>query len=810
MKQITVLLRAILLIIFLGLTPALNVVEGAFTQAQGQDGITMTAQAGFDGFYKAEFGIPVYVNVANSGTAVEGQLRIELGSTAIGDRIVYTSPISLPTQSNKRVILYVNPIGFTNAITVQLVDAQGEVVAQAPTSTLSQLAADDLLYGVVSPEPGELEFLENVTARRSKAAVAFLDLTDLPDVAPAWNGLDILVLNDVDSGQFSAAQTSALRAWVNTGGQLVVTGGPGWQKTTASLADWLPVTISGSESVDDLPAFSQETGEPFRDPGPYLVTTSSLSRGELLYHQDGLPLLAAGRMGRGSVYFLALDPKLAPLLDWDGSERLWAEVANRVPVLPVWATGVKDGYAAVTAVSSLPSLALPSTALLALFLFIYVIVIGPANYLVLKRTNRRELAWATIPIIIVLFSGLAYFTGFQIKGNNTIVNQMAVAYGQAGSDEMRVQSLIGLYSPRRSSYDMTVPGSSLARPFEQGFGGVGGSGSIDAIQRGSDVTLTGIRVDVSGTETFIADHYRPSPDISGQAVLDIVGTAVTLHATIQNNSDIALETATLLMGSTIVEVGDIAPGQTIDVNETVGAASSTSSTFGYGGYGSPLLSQADLILGTVNYYDDRDAFPRWQLLNAIANDPRTGLGTSTAATPETVTLIAWSEQPQLEISLGEDPFNSYATTLYFLELPLTQNLVGAGSVVELPVSLLNWEAMDSGGGVYNPTIYDLYLSGSWAEFEYQPWPEFQAMDVTDLAVLLETNDTFQAIPTVQLWDWAQDDWVMQSRASWGQFAVDEFQPFIGPGNAVRIRLEDTSQYGVSIREVYPILTGNLQ
>ena len=103
-------------------------------------------------------------------------------------------------------------------------------------------------------------------------------------------------------------------------------------------------------------------------------------------------------------------------------------------------------------------------------------------------------------------------------------------------------------------------------------------------------------------------------------------------------------------------------------------------------------------------------------------------GTAVATTPETVTLIAWSDQPQLEISLGEEPFNSYATTLYFLELPLTQNLVSSGSAVTIPVSFLNWEVIDP-SGVYNATIYDLYLSGAWVAFEFKPWPEFQTMAV---------------------------------------------------------------------------------
>ncbi len=651
--------------------------------AQDNTGITMTAEAGFDGFYKPGFGVPVQVNVANSGTAVTGELLIEIGPT--GNKNVYTSPISLPTQSEKRVTLYVHITSFTSALTVELRDDKDRLIGQATTGTLSQLADDDLLYGVVSPEPGELEFLENVTGGHSSAAVAFLDLVDLPAVPAAWNGLDVLVLNDVDTGQFTTTQLDALEGWVNTGGQLVVTGGPGWQKTAVAFTDLLPVTITGSESVDDLPALSQRAGEPFRDPGPYLVAASSLRQGELLVHQDGLPLLAVHRLGRGSVYFLALDPKLAPLLDWDGSERLWSEISRRVPDLPVWGKGIQNGYTAGTAVSSLPSLALPSVLNMTLFLFIYVIIIGPVNYLVLKRLNRRELAWATIPAIILFFSALAYVTGFQLKGNDTIVNQMSIIYGQTDSGQVRVQTLLGLYSPRRTTYDMTLPDSVLVRPFERGFGR--GGGNVATIRRGSDVTLERVRVDVSGTEVFIADHYRPTPDVTGRAALDLDGSAIILNVTLQNNSDITLETATLLIGSTVIKVGDLAPGEVKTIAERITSAGSTTTSRPFGS-ASPLMSQTDVILGTSNYYDDRDAYPRWQLLQAIAENPGGGPGTAVSPSNNAVTLIAWSEQPQLDVNLGEDAFDAVATSLYFLELPLTQNLTSASAVV-VPAAFLD-------------------------------------------------------------------------------------------------------------------------
>jgi hypothetical protein len=216
-------------------------------------------------------------------------------------------------------------------------------------------------------------------------------------------------------------------------------------------------------------------------------------------------------------------------------------------------------------------------------------------------------------------------------------------------------------------------------------------------------------------------------------------------------------------------------------------------------------------LGTSNYYNDRDAFPRWQLLNAIANDPRTGSGTAVATTPDTITLIAWSDQPQLEISLGDDPFDSYATTLYFVEIPLTQNLISSTDAVTVPLSLLNWSVYDDGSGVHNPTIYDLYLSNAAAAFEFQPWPEFQAMEVQELQIMLGSHDTSATPPQIQLWNWEQESWEISGDLGWGQRPVVEFTRFVGPGNTIRIRLEDvSSQYGVSINEVYPILTGNLQ
>ncbi|MCP4422737.1 MAG: hypothetical protein GY805_39515, partial [Chloroflexi bacterium] len=396
--SITPKMRPILLLILFTLLGLLAVPAAAQDEANG---ITINVTVGYDSFYKGEYWLPVQATIANSGAAVEGYIEIEAAQTDPLNAANYRTPISLPTQSNKRVMLYIKlPTAVFN-LDVKLYQNDGALVAEATSSSLSRIARTDLLYGVVSPNAGEFTFLEGISGSRANASVALLTLDDLPETAVAWQALDILIFNDTDTSQLNSNQRTALDAWLSNGGQLIVTGGANWQKTAVSLTDLLPVTINGSQSVDDLPGLSERIGIPFRDPGPYVVATSSLSSGELIFRQDELPLLARQPVGRGAVYFLALDPRLAPLLDWDGSDAVWATIASRVPESANWGLGPQNSYAASTAVSSLPALALPNILQLLAFLLIYTFVMGPLNYWFLKRRNQLERAWITIPVLVI-------------------------------------------------------------------------------------------------------------------------------------------------------------------------------------------------------------------------------------------------------------------------------------------------------------------------------------------------------------------------------------------------------------------------
>lgn len=804
----------VLLLALLGGIVAGGAVPALAQTAEGAPGLTLAARAGFDGHYRQLSPVPVQVDVANSGPPVEGELRVTIGTVASNDRVVYTAPISLPTQSNKRVTLYVDVPRYYGTLTVELRTANGRLLTETRTNTLSLVGNDAILYGVVSDEPAKLEILDKVTGPRRNAFVAFLSIHELPETAVAWKSLDVLLFHDVDTGLLTARQQEALQNWLRTGGQLVVTGGAAWQKSTAAFRDLLPVTLSGSESVSDLPGFAAQIGEPFRDAGPYVVATSSLRSGDLLYHEAGLPILARQAVGRGHVYFLALDPRLAPLADWDGSPVLWAAVAAKLPQNPFWWDGVQNSYSAYTAVSSLPSLTLPSVLGLVFFLLFYVLAVGPLNYWLLKRRGRRELAWVTVPMLVLVFSGAAYLTGFQLKGNDVILNQMSIVYGRVGGEPTRVQTLLGLYSPMRGTYDLALPADVMARPFERSYGAMGGSGSLDAVARSGDLVLENVRVDVSGMETFVVEAYRPGLPIMAQAHLNQDGGSLNLEVRVQNNSDTPLQNVTLLLGTQAVALGQIDPGQEKSRRQVVGAvpsgaASGAGPTYFGPTYGNaPLMANAGEILGTTNYYNDRAVYPRWQLLESLTSSYYS-VGAGPAATPaDTVTLVAWADTPQVEARLMGKTYLESATSLYLLEVPLVQNLGGSGAMT-LPLLMLDWSVLDS-RNVYGATVQNLYLSEGSVDFAYVPWSEFQEMAVTGLDLVLESQQSppYTNPPELLLWDWAAESWVDQN-VPWGVTAVTDYGRYLGPRNEVRLRVR-TGEYGIEIREVYPQLTGNLQ
>ncbi len=230
-----------------------------------------------------------------------------------------------------------------------------------------------------------------------------------------------------------------------------------------------------------------------------LIATGDLAADAqvLVESEDSLPLITRRFEGDGVVDYLAPDPNAAPLRDWAGMGDLWFTLETSRGPLPGWAHGFENWAQAQQAVSIIPGIdPLPDIVPLALFMLAYVVVVGPLNYLLLSRVDKRDWAWLTIPLSILVFSAAAWIIGSNLRGTDPILNRLAAVRAWPDEDRAAADGLIGLLSPRRAQYTLVSGAGEPLRPIPQAVQ------SASLLVRGAQAS-----VDIQQTDVFAAVNF---------------------------------------------------------------------------------------------------------------------------------------------------------------------------------------------------------------------------------------------------------------------------------------------------------------
>ena len=99
--------------------------------------------------------------------------------------------------------------------------------------------------------------------------------------------------------------------------------------------------------------------------------------------------------------------------------------------------------------------------LVALFIFLYILVVGPLDYLLLKYVFKRlDLTWITFPAVVFAVSLAAYFTAYAIKGKDLRINQIDLLDFDLRTQKAKAyvygQSFFTVFSPRIHNYSIRL------------------------------------------------------------------------------------------------------------------------------------------------------------------------------------------------------------------------------------------------------------------------------------------------------------------------------------------------------------------
>ncbi len=431
----------------------------------------------------------------------------------------------------------------------------------------------------------------NLTGPAAVAQVAEAAAADLPDRMAAYGGVDaVLLRSDAPLDALTVAQADALRGWVAGGGHLIVCGGADPSRlATPFFEGLLPAAVGPARTLTlpGGPAVSALALTPKPLPGVHVLVSVP----------GGGPLVVVGPFGAGSVTLTAYDPTgAASLASPTQSRALWRTLLTSGQALPSsllshvaareenYGGSVYYGNAPSLlseAVMRGPSLDAPGTEVIGLFLLAYLIMLVPVNYLVLKRLDRKEMAWVTIPALVLLFAAGTFGVGYAAKGGSLFLNRAAIVETSAGQRGAGVYAELGLFSPRRTDYDLTVSGgdvlAAIPNPGQNYSGRFGGSGGDESqgygatrfVQTPAGASLLGASVNMWAMRAF---DVQSTADLGGsfdaRLTPGVGGSA--LAGTITNHTGRALTGCRLLYRGQSANLGDLAPNAALPVSGVSG------------------------------------------------------------------------------------------------------------------------------------------------------------------------------------------------------------------------------------------------
>jgi hypothetical protein len=753
--------------------------------------LTLAVHVGYHDTIKLGDWMPVTIDLTNAGPSLEGLLEVQTASSLPGGgppggTVVYQIPVSLTTGAAKHVRTFAL-VDQPGSVTVRLLQ-NGRVIASQQANASNTTG---ILIGVLSDQPDMLRDLATISPGGLSTSVVHLTADDLTESALVLRPFDMLAIDDFSTDTLTAAQRTGVVDYVTNGGSLLLGTGGAWHKTLGGLPDAIvPLRGTGSRILGPLAALGGANG--------IELMTGGLRAGDAWLSAGADPLMVESAVGQGTVELATFDWGQEPLAGSTGTTVLLRQsfvrssfaagpssVASGNPF--GFSVAMKGGTLA-QALVNLPALDLPAWWVIGGLVLIYVLLVGPVNYFVLRALNRRMLAWITVPAIAVVAAGGAYGGSILTKGTSAQANQITIIHVAQDSNRGWQEAYTGLLTPTRGDYRVGIgAGRPLISAIDYYNGALDQSQGLVRVDTTSpEITLPGMTAFT--LRAFATESITTAPRLAAHATL--VGGKLT--GTIQNLSSTTFTDGILVAGGAYQKFGALKPGASVTFNVTPSATNPLTGQPGYmQAYPSAVFGgapAADMSAGA-----QREATAKAAILSTLPINGFKGISMSVIPT-----VVAWTNQPLERITVNGARPRSYAETGVVLTVPVDH--VSKGSV---PAGVIAGRFVDIDGDVQpqgGPPGVVVLQNGS-ITFDFAPNLE-PGLHLTGASIVSSNPFGAKGIPAngaetgsdvhAQVWDWAQSRWIAVTYADNASTAVPDSA--VNPANG-QVRLKLSSDGG---------------
>ena len=509
-----------------------------------KDRFVVDSKARFGNCARFDQSMELVTTVTNNEADFTGYVQVIMINEDYNKNIMYQADLVLAAGETKAVSQEIRWTGNSNYIMVRITDKQENTLAKKKVK-VSVLGAGECLTGILSDSKQDMGYWDS-------DKVAYLSKEDISSSA-AMGVMDVLVIDEFNTGDLGKEQYKVIKEWVEQGGTLVIGTGEQVNRTLAMFQDdYLTGRIGNAEKgIADISFQGEKIIDDMTDDmvlhriekglGVICVANKSLGINKSEWKKKGYEYINAIK----SQYSAVLQERLQDG-DYDNysyygdNAVLWGK--DDIPVI--------RNYAIVMCV--------------------YILVVTLGLYLVLKKKDKLEWTWGVIPVVGMIFAGVIIAMGSKtrISGNYMDYTKVLELQGEDNSN-VKDKTYMSIASTNNSDYEMVVPEgidvyARINGDYENNFDNEKyGDYNIGFKTKDNRNVIT-----LKNNQTFNATQLvsESVETLKGSYQSDIRYTEAVMGGTFTNQTGLTIRNAVLWAEGTLYQLGTIKDGEKVEIN----------------------------------------------------------------------------------------------------------------------------------------------------------------------------------------------------------------------------------------------------
>ena len=530
-------------------------------------------------------GYVMQVTVENAGEDFTGTVRaVFTGSDDVNT--AYSTELTLPAQGRKQFTIHVTDTAVDTTYglcELFFVDEKGEILQSAWMKDVFGNAIAEIPVGVLSEDYASLAFMDaggEIVDLNDKFFPVKLTELNESNLQENLDGLYFLLIDRFDVSSLGRENIEAIQNWVKGGGWLMIgTGEYGEQTLSGFDRDFLDVSVSsvsepGEENI--VSGYASPYGYDYyryTDDGIDFtdMAIADLKHNGTFYESSENPDIGCA-IGDGAamIFFFSFgDPALAKVSDYTVTgmyeEITYGNYGYRYNDYSDWHYITERLLAFIDSMNT----DVDFTGL-KIMIALYVVLVGPVLYLILRRLKKCEWYWVCVPAFGVLF-----ILGVYLLGQGTRVREAkGYAVTAQRADSSRKETYFMAYHsgtepwavPLDADYEMAGPGFSWSG-YYYGYGQ-----STDDYYYMVNSDSEGLSVGLKPEENFDTGFFYAEGIAESRGTIsceNLEEQGRKIRGTVTNGTDCDMSYMAVWLTDGIKVFSDVKAGETIDLEEAL-------------------------------------------------------------------------------------------------------------------------------------------------------------------------------------------------------------------------------------------------